>query len=104
MKIYVKQTHRHREQTWLPKGERGAGGKDWEAGISIYNLVYMQDGHTAMCNTGNYFQYPVINHNGKEYEESWSFSGGSVLKNLSANTGDTGLIPGPGRAPMPRDN
>jgi len=27
------------------------------------------------------------------------FSGGSVVKNLPANTGDTGLIPGSGRSP-----
>ena len=27
------------------------------------------------------------------------FSGGSVVKNLHANTGDTGLIPGSGRSP-----
>ena len=26
------------------------------------------------------------------------FSGGSVLKNLLVNAGDTGLIPGPGRS------
>ena len=58
---------------WLPKGERGAGGKDWEVGIGRYNLVYMQDGYTTMCNTGNYVQYPVINHNEKEYEEEYVF-------------------------------
>ena len=28
-----------------------------------------------------------------------SFPGGLVVKNLSANTGDTGLIPGSGRSP-----
>ena len=27
------------------------------------------------------------------------FPGGSVVKNLSANAGDTGLIPGSGRSP-----
>ena len=27
------------------------------------------------------------------------FPGGSVVKNLSANTGDSGLIPGSGRSP-----
>ena len=29
----------------------------------------------------------------------WSFPGGSVVKNLPANAGDTGSIPGSGRAP-----
>ena len=30
--------------------------------------------------------------------------GGSVGKNLPANAGDTGLIPGPGRSHTPRGN
>ena len=29
----------------------------------------------------------------------WSFSGGTVVKNLPANAGDSGLIPGSGRSP-----
>ena len=32
------------------------------------------------------------------------FLGGTVVKNLLANAGDTGLIPGPGRSHMPRRN
>ena len=32
------------------------------------------------------------------------FSGGSVVKNLLANVGDTGSIPGPGRSHMPWSN
>ena len=41
---------------------------DWESGISRYKLF-----HTGWINkvllysTGNYIQYPMINHNGKEY-------------------------------------
>ena len=34
----------------------------------------------------------------------WDFPGGSVVKNLPANAGDTGSIPGPGRSHMPRSN
>ena len=30
--------------------------------------------------------------------------GSSVVKNLPANAGDTGLIPGPGKPHMPRSN
>ena len=30
---------------------------------------------------------------------SWGFPGGSVVKNLPANAGDTGSIPGSGRSP-----
>ena len=32
------------------------------------------------------------------------FPGGTVVKNLPANEGDMGLIPGPGRAHMQRSN
>ena len=32
------------------------------------------------------------------------FPGGAVVKNPSANAGDTGLIPGRGRFHMPRSN
>ena len=32
------------------------------------------------------------------------FPGGAVVKNLPANAGDTGLIPGPGRSHMPWSN
>ena len=30
------------------------------------------------------------------------FLGGSVVKNMLVNAGDTGLTPGPGRSHMPR--
>ena len=33
-----------------------------------------------------------------------SFPGGAVVKNLPANAGDMGLIPGPGRSHMLRSN
>ena len=36
--------------------------------------------------------------------ENRDFPGGAVIKNLSANAGDTCLIPGPGRSHMPRSN
>ena len=32
------------------------------------------------------------------------FPGGAVVKNLSANAGDTGSSPGPGRSHMPQSN
>ena len=32
------------------------------------------------------------------------FPGDTVVKNLPANAGDTGLSPGPGRSHMPRSN
>ena len=33
------------------------------------------------------------------YAYVWGFPGGSVVKNLSANAGNVGLIPGLGRSP-----
>ena len=33
------------------------------------------------------------------HTRTWGFSGSLVVKNLLANTGDTGLIPGSGRSP-----
>ena len=35
---------------------------------------------------------------------SWDFPHGPMVKNPSANAGDMGLIPGPGRSHMPRSN
>ena len=38
-----KQTHRHREQTCgCQGGKEGAGGMDWELGISRCKLVYIE--------------------------------------------------------------
>ena len=34
----------------------------------------------------------------------WDFPGGAVVKNLPANAGDTGFIPGLGRSHMPQSN
>ena len=62
-----KQTHRHRDQTcgcqW--------GGMDWESGISRCKLLYREwmNNKVLLYLTENYIQYPVINHNGKEYEK-----------------------------------
>ena len=51
--------------------EAGRGEMDWEFGMSgcklldigwIINKVWLYS-------TGNYIQYPMINHNGKEYEK-----------------------------------
>ena len=60
-----KQTHRHREQTCSCRGE----GKDWEFGISRLKLLYTEwiNNKVLLYSIGNYIQYPVINHNGKEY-------------------------------------
>ena len=53
------------------KGKGGGGGKDWEFGISRYKLVCIGwiNNKVLLYSTGNYIQYPVINHNGKAYKK-----------------------------------
>ena len=55
-------------------GEVG-GGKDWEFGINRCKLVYIGwiNNKVLLYSTGNYIQYPVINHNGKEYEKECTY-------------------------------
>ena len=64
-----KQTHRHREQTCGCQRGWGGGGRDWEFGISRCKLLYIEwiNSKVLPYSTGNYIQYHVINHNGKEY-------------------------------------
>ena len=56
---------------WLPRGRRGGGRKDWEFGISRYKLFYIEwiNNEVLLYSTGNYIQYPVVNHHGKEHEK-----------------------------------
>ena len=44
---------------------------DWEFGISRCKLLYIEciNNKVLLYSTGIYIQYPVINHNGKEYEK-----------------------------------
>ena len=65
-----KQTHRQRTDLWLPRG-RGRGGKDWECGVSRCKLLYIGwiNNKVLLYSAGNHIQYPVINHNGKEYKK-----------------------------------
>ena len=78
---------------------------DWEFGISRCKLLYIEwiNNKVLLYSTGNYIQYPVINHNGKEYIHRDS-PGGTVVENPPANSGDTGLSPAPGRSHMPWSN
>ena len=66
-----KQTHGYREQTCgCQEDEECRGGKGGEFGISKGKLIYRMDKQQVLLySTWKYIQYPVINHNGKEYEE-----------------------------------
>ena len=50
---------------------RGRGGTDWEFGIADAKLLYIEwiNNKVLLYSTENCIQYPVINHNGKEYEK-----------------------------------
>ena len=56
----------------VAKGEGVGGRMDWEFGISRCKLLYIGwiNSKVLLYSTGNYIQYPVINHNGKEYEKN----------------------------------
>ena len=53
----------------VAKGEGAGGGMEWEAGASRCKLLYIEwiNNKVLLYSTGNYIQYPMINHNGKEY-------------------------------------
>ena len=49
------------------KGVGGERGKDGESGISRWKTVIYRMDKVLLYHMGNYIQYPVINHNEKEY-------------------------------------
>ena len=56
----------------VAKGEKGRRGKDWEYGLGSCKLCTLLcigwiSNKVLLYSTGNYIQYPVINHNGKGY-------------------------------------
>ena len=53
----------------VAKGQEREGGVDWEFGISRCKLLYIEwiKSEVLVYSTENCIQYPVINHNGKEY-------------------------------------
>ena len=69
--IYETETDSETWRTDLCLPRWGGGGKDWEFGISRCKLLYIGwiNSKVLLYSTGNYIQYPVINHNGKEYEK-----------------------------------
>ena len=46
-----------------------AGRESWEVGVSRCKLLYIEwiNNKILLYSTDNYIQYPMINHNGKEY-------------------------------------
>ena len=50
-------------QLVIIKGKGFGGGMEWEFGISGCKLLYRECiNKVLVCGTGNYIQYPIINH------------------------------------------
>ena len=65
-----------RTDLWLPWGRGDRGGKEWEwNGISRGKLLYIGwiNSKVILYSTGNYIQYSVTNHHGKEHEKEYIF-------------------------------
>ena len=73
MNLSTKQTHRYREETCDCQG--GGGGMAWEFVISRCKILYIEwiNNKVLLYSTGNYIQYSVINHNGREYEKGCTY-------------------------------
>ena len=82
--------------------------------LNIKNTIYnsfkqykiFSDKSDKICAISLHRNYKVWLRKGKKKtkEPIRDFPGGSVVKNLPANAGDTGLSPGPGRSHMSRSN
>ena len=61
------------ERTDLRLSRRSEGGRglDWEFGVGNCKLLHLKwiNNKELIYSSGNYIQYPVINHNGKEYKK-----------------------------------
>ena len=58
----------YKTSLWLPKEKEGRyrlGVWDQQSQTTIYKI----NNNILLYSTGNYIQYPVINHKGKEYEK-----------------------------------
>ena len=65
----VKQNRGRRNRWVVAKREVVEGVMMWEAGVGRCKLLYIEwiNNKILLYSTENYIQYPMINHNGKEY-------------------------------------
>ena len=63
--------NRHRDiknRLLVAKGEGAEGAVEWKVEVSRWTLSYTEwINNKVLCNTANYIQYPMRNHNEKEY-------------------------------------
>ena len=70
LSVKQKQTHRHREQTCGCQRVSGQG----RVGLGVWDTLYIEwINKVLLYSTGNYIQYPVINH--PKGDQSWVFTG-----------------------------
>ena len=76
----IQNRNRHREQTNIidlenrlvvAKGKRAGEQIEWEIGVSRCKLLYLEwiNNKVLLYSTENYIQYPMIDHNGREYKK-----------------------------------
>ena len=62
-------------------------GVQWEFGFSRYKLVYTRwtNNKVLLYNSENYIQYPLIFHNGEEFEKECIYMYNSISLSSSRN-------------------
>ena len=57
----------------VASGKGVVAGMNWEFGISRYKLLSIEwiNNKALLYSTGNYIQYPVTSHNGKECKKEF---------------------------------
>ena len=71
--VKYKQTTNIEIRLVVANGEEVGGGMEWEVGVSRCKLLCIEWINTKvlLCSTENYIHYPMIKHNGKEYEKEY---------------------------------
>ena len=69
-----KQPHRHREQTSGCQWGKVGGVMDWEVRLSRCKVLHTEgmDNKVLLYITENHIQYPMTNHNEKDYEKKYT--------------------------------
>ena len=94
-----------RSWTWLGMGYRNCRLVSPDHTSAPSDVVQVRNGSMARAHWGD-----AVDGNREQALKTLlklvhkGFPGGAVVKNLPANTGDTGSSPGPGRSHMPRSN
>ena len=76
--MYLRNRNRLRDidnRLVVTKGEGVGRGMEQEVGVSRCKLLYIEwiNNKVLLYSIGDYIQYPVINHSGKEYEKECTY-------------------------------